>query len=404
MENVFSLFLYILTFVGGFWLDTPSKRNNQKLRNIFVVWLYIFLCFGYMTGADWRNYEKEFYDWHSMMAKDYGYIYTMNFLHHIIEDFWIIFDGFRCLYLWSVILLLKKLTSYWLSAISFLMPMSLLVLTVDSPFRFMIALTFLNCALFCLLKSKYILAILCCGVAPTFHSAILFVIPFVFLVKTTFLLKTKNWILFLFYILVIVFTANLDRITGLQTILGLFLSDHGLNSYSSYEAESGVNFLTFGLVLQIFVFVFVIFTKSIVANKSSFGPIIANMAILGFYVSRFGIAIPTGHRFGWLFTLFLSAYFADLFLTRGRVENIIKSNFTNSVIARNIRLFFLIFAIYYGTIMTKTIVNHFAYIPYSNSIPYIIMGHKPFNERVYYNLNAYKQRTGQSYVLNTDEY
>lgn len=404
MASYLSLLLYVLTFIFGFWLDSPAYRNNTKARRLYVIWLYIFLCFGYMTGSDWRNFETEFYDWNSIFNKDYGYVYTINFLHHFIGDFWIIYDGFRCLYLFSVIVILKKLTPYWLTAISFLVSMSLLTLTIDTPFRFMIALTFLNFAILLIWKSKYIIAISLCAIAATFHGAIILVIPFVFLVKTSFLLKLKNWILILLYILVVVFTANLDRITGLQIIVGLFLADHGFNSYSSYEAESGVNFLTFGLVLQIFVFVFVIITKSIVANKTNNGSIIANMAILGFYVSRFVIAIPTGHRLGWLFDLFLAVFFANLFCIKGCVEKQKVIDSTRNWILRNIRVLFLILVIYYGTTMTKTIVNHFAYIPYSNSIPYIIIGHKPYNERIYYNLKAYQQRTGKKYELNTDDY
>ena len=403
MTSYLSLLLYIITFLSGIVLDSPRYRNNKNLRSFFVVWLYIFLCFGYMTGADWRNYEQEFYDWNRLFTKDYGYVYTVNFLHHLIGDFWIIYDGFRCLYLFSVILLLKKLTRFWMSSLSFLMPMSLLTLTVDSPYRFMIAFTFLNFAVYYILKHKNVRAILLCAIGATFHASVLLIIPLLLFVNTEFFVKTKNWILVLIYIVIILFTASLDRITNLHTIIGLIFSDFGLNAYKTYEADAGVNVFTFGLILQSMVFITILVTRNLVSHHTPNGVLITNLAILSFFVQRLCIAIPTGHRFGWFFTLFVAAYFANLFHIRYYRECINTNVFTSAVV-RNIRVLFIVFIVYYGSTMTKTIVNHFAYIPYSNSIPYIISGHKPFNERVYYNLNAYKQRTGKNYELNTDEY
>ncbi len=402
MASYGSLLLYIITFIFGFWLDSPAYRNNHNLRSVYVVWLYVFLCFGYMTGADWRNYEVVFYDWNDVMDKDYGYVYTTNFLHHIIGDFWVIFDGFRCLYLWSVIVLMKKFTPFWLSAISFMMPMSLLSLTVDSPFRFMIALMFLNFAIINLLKHRYVLVILFCIVAATFHASTIVVIPFLLLLNTGLFVKTKNWILVLVYLAIIVFTANLNNINYLQDIIGLAFSDFGLNSYKSYEAEISVGVFNLGFIIQSMLFLFVICTKSLIAQSTPNGTIVANMSILFFYIQRLGFAIPTGHRFCWLFTLFVAVYFANLFHIK-YFKECFNTKVINSTIVRNVGIVFIMFIVYYGGSMTKTILNHFAYIPYTNSIPYVITGHKPFSEREKYNLIAYKQRTGKSFVLNSDK-
>ena len=403
MSSYFSLSLYILTFVIGLWLDTKALMKNYRLRSIYIVWLYIFLCFGYMTGADWRSYEEEFYNWNRVFTKDYGYVYTMNFLHNYIDDFWVLYDGFRCLYLWSVIKLLKKVTPYWLSALSFLMPMSLLSLTIDSPFRFMIALTLLNFAFIYLFKAKYIPAILLCIIAAFFHASIIVLIPLVFLLKTNIFVKANNWILILIYIAVIVFSTSLESINELQTLVGLAFSDFGLNSYKSYEAEVSANVFTFGLVLHNVIFIFILLTKDIVTRNTLSGSTVANMTILYFFVQRLGSTIPTGHRFCWLFTVFEAAYFMNLFHIDDLKWNLNNIILYNSKFVRRIKFIFVIFAFYYGSSMIKTIVNHFAYIPYTNSIPYILTEHKPYTERDKYNLDAYKQRTGKNYVLNTDK-
>lgn len=398
MGSYFSLFLYILTFIGGFLLDSPSLRGNQIIRKVYVVWLYIFLCFGYMTGADWRSYEVVYNDWNDVMDKDYGYVYTTNFIHHFISDFWIVFDIFRCLFLWSVLKVLKYLSHYWLSAASFLMPLSLLSLTVDSPFRFMIALMLLNFSILLLIKSKYLLAALLCVIAVTFHTSVIVVVPFVFLIKTGIFVKAKNWVLLFVYLVVIVFTTRLDIISNLQSLIGLAFSDFGLNSYKSYTAEISVNVLSFGSIIQILLFLFVIYTRQIVVQNTPNGSLVTNMAILYFYIQRIGMAIPTGHRFCWFFSLFVAVYFADLFHV-----NRYRTLLNNKVLHKSLQVVYLVFILFYGATMTKTIVNHFAYIPYSNSIPYIIMGHKPYAERDKYNLDAYKQRTGESFILNSDQ-
>ena len=43
------------------------------------------------------------------------------------------------------------------------------------------------------------------------------------------------------------------------------------------------------------------------------------------------------------------------------------------------------------------ISNGYSYIPYSNSIYYIITEHKSYNERDAYNFKAYKERTGHDF-------
>ena len=52
------MFIYIVTFLLGILLD--NIRVHRNVRRAFIVWLYIFLCFGYMTGSDWRAYELQY--------------------------------------------------------------------------------------------------------------------------------------------------------------------------------------------------------------------------------------------------------------------------------------------------------------------------------------------------------
>ena len=100
MEDLLSFLLYLLTFLGGFLVD--KMRPNSKVRKVFILWLYIFLCFGYMTGSDWRSYENEYI---TGSVKSWNYVaeplslITLTKLYHIIPDFWLFLGICKCIYL-----------------------------------------------------------------------------------------------------------------------------------------------------------------------------------------------------------------------------------------------------------------------------------------------------------------
>lgn len=84
------MFIYIITFLLGILLD--SFRVNKNIKIVFIIWLYIFLCFGYMTGSDWRAYElqyqsADYYYYNATYEK--GFYTLFYFLKLFISDFFI---------------------------------------------------------------------------------------------------------------------------------------------------------------------------------------------------------------------------------------------------------------------------------------------------------------------------
>ena len=75
-------YLFIVLFC---WVLSQSKlKKSQITQSLFAISLILFLCFGYMTGSDWRSYEK-WYEWGIVSIllggyKEPGYhIYSMFF-------------------------------------------------------------------------------------------------------------------------------------------------------------------------------------------------------------------------------------------------------------------------------------------------------------------------------------
>ena len=53
--------LYFLSFCSAYAFVFIKQANKSAWLKTYLVLLCLFLCFGYMTGSDWRSYE-DIYD------------------------------------------------------------------------------------------------------------------------------------------------------------------------------------------------------------------------------------------------------------------------------------------------------------------------------------------------------
>ena len=384
MKDIVSVLLYLCTFLFGFFLEGFKGKYRTRYIRIYVLWLFVFLCFSYMNGADWRGYELDYNSGGlESQDKDYGYYLLIRTCRFFIKDFWITFALLKCLYLWSCIKLLKAVTPRWISSLSVMIPTALLFMLINSPFRFMIAMTCINGAFYCTLKGHYFFALVFCIISVPFHSAALFTIPFIPFIKYHPFCRINNWFLIAVYVLLIVVSSNLDNVLFVQLFLDAVFRDSGLRSYNAYFAEDTRSFFTLGILLQFFIFLVILFTKNKVAKGMPNGELVSNMAILSCFVWRLVAVMPTASRVVYPLMLFYSIYFVYL----AKRERVVK----------------FIIACYFCLTMTNSLYESFVYLPYTNSIPYIVFGHKPYAERSEYNLKAYKARTGETIHLLIDE-
>ena len=170
-----SILLYLFTY--SVCIYCGFKKKNPPLLLLF---LYVFLCFGYMTGSDWRNYELKYNDSSTFLetaVQEKAFYFFYDKLHLLISDFFLSVGLLKCIYFLSIIKIIRHISESWLIVIAVMLPLSLLFMLINNPLRFMIANIFLNFAIYFYLKKKILLGSLLLFAAPFFHLVSLFFIP-----------------------------------------------------------------------------------------------------------------------------------------------------------------------------------------------------------------------------------
>lgn len=376
----FTILLYIFTFLFGISLDFfKGLYHRPLLRKVYIFWLFIFLCFGYMTGSDWRSYETVFneltYDTVRFSEKEIGFWFVFWIIKHIIPDFWIVIGLMKCAYLYTLLRFLKRVTPYYISTLAILMPISLGFLLIDNPLRFMCALIFVNIALIYVIKRKYVISIILMLISFLFHqTTIFFFVIILFGLLSDKMMKVNRVVLFLIYIAIYIISFRIQNLMTAFTFASTFFNNFiNVDAYWSYEM-SDQGMFAIGNLVQIVFFVGVLLSRK-AASNIPYGHYVYTLTIFNLLLNRFLNFMDTGFRL----VIPLGYFFAILIVTL-----IVRRKY--------IGYFFLL---YYCISFPINIWQSWKYIPYTNSIPYILMGHKDYQERSTHNLDAYKQRTGK---------
>jgi len=385
IESIISCLLYLFTFCVGFILDVRTK--SDKTKRWYVVWMFIFLCFGYMTGSDWRNYEWD-YNYASRQNRavsEFGFYLIFDMAKRLNIDFWLFSGIMKSLYLFAVIRLLKKLTPYYTSCLSICMVGSLLFMLVDYPMRFTVACTIFLFAVPYLFKHKILQFLLISSFGIIFHNTIAVTILF-FLIGyycSDKLIRTNKYFLSILYIAFAFVFSSISNVAIIQNLVTAFYVDNGVRDFSqNYLVEDNDAFWTIGSFIQIFLSCFVIFVKDYFVGGN--WKQILKLSIVGSFFSRILLIVPSGFRLTIPLGIFSSIIIVSYFY---------KCRHWLSYVV--IALYFLM--------LSKSLYFSYVYIPYSNSIPYIItQKHLPYNERSQYNLTEFIKRTGHSFYQNAE--
>lgn len=394
---IFSFSLYFITIFWGFYLDGGSsgainvKRSKVKRSCIiYIIWLYIFLCFGYMTGADWFIFERVYLDFDSYStryASEPASWLVFKFGHYLLPDFWFFYGLAKCAYLFSVFYLLSKITENKYLAVALLIPCQLGFLLIENPFRFMLAALCINYAL-CIIydrltdkkaKSQILTISLLILLAVCFHNAcIIYIVlfPILFFVKK--IKKINGLILFFFYMLLTYIFSDVSLLYkwGSSFINYLLMYVEMKDYAQSYLADNEGGFFTIGNIFRIFIFAIVLLSKKKVVSTVDNGDVIYGLTIAYLLIGRVFSMVPTGFRYSLPFATFYVVY----------IINMLK---TNKILAQLLTIYILL-------AFGKKLWTSYDMIPYSNSIPYILTEHLPYSERVKYNPTECYKRTGEA--------
>lgn len=384
MNDYLSLAVYLITFAAGLFIND----NNKKATRLYVIWLYVFLCFGYMTGSDWRSYEPEFYGnsiyW--MYETEPMSLFLLKFSRFLIPDYFLFLGLTKCLYFWSALRVVERITSKKMATIAVLLHLLFIFMLISNPLRFMWAMIPVNFALESIVASVYsnqkvrwyyVYGLLI--VSVLFHNSaivFLFLFPLIYIFRNISQVN-RIWISVSFLIVVIL-TSNFSYIDEVKnSITNYFTIKYGFKDYSvSYSIESGESLFAIGNILKLLFFSLVLFYRDKVITENN-GAFVYSMTIFYFFLDRFLIIIPTGFRLALFLTYFYSAFVVCLY--------------------RQKKLASYVFLLYFSLALTKNLWYSFDLIPYSNSIPYIMSSHKSYNERDYNNFRAYEKRHHHAY-------
>lgn len=376
------MILYFLIILLCFILD-GKIRKNKAFYIIGCLIVVCFLCFGYMVGSDWRQYERDYdndyYEWY-LLAGEYGSYWVFKIFKDLGVDFWLFTGIFKIIYFSSILTLASQFTEKKWSVIGVYIIMNdLLAIIISCPFRNMLAITVANFAIVLFLRNKKILSAITLLLACTFHSVFIVTVAILlsYFLLNKIAIKITSFQYVLMYIgfyIIILFTPIFDMIYSY--VIPIFsLTDMA----ELHGAENMKNFLTVGNIKEFLLFVVLItFRDDILKLKG--GSILfyfAMFSALGFLLFK---CLPVGSRFNIINKFFYAIVFSQIIFAK--LSKSVKSYIPRFVLV--ICFLSTFYSMYYT----------YLYIPYSNSIPYIITEHKPYAERYDYNYKAYQNRTG----------
>ena len=382
--DVISILLYICTFLVGLYRGIKySKISNNKL---FVIWIFVFLCWGYMTGSDWRSYENDYYGdlypWQYITEPLSLLVFT--YVPNIISDFWLFLGLSKCLYLATVFYFYNKITNNPLAAVACAIPMFLVSLLIDNPLRYMFAMIPLTIAIAVgvesvdkgFTKKRIFRMVVFILLASMFHnSCFIFLIIFPLAFRFRNISKLSRVAIFVAFLILVVITSDVSLINSVKQLYVSTFSIFGeVKEYSGYDAVDNSSVFSIGNLFKIVLLGIVLYTRGKVVGSSKYSELFYSFSIFYFFIDRFTILIESGYRLTMPFMYFYSLYVINLLKMKVRIGRFV--------------------LVYMVLSFVMTMWSTFVLIPYSNSIPYILTGHKSYNERYYNNFDAQRARTG----------
>lgn len=355
-------------------------RKNKLNEGIFLMVLGAFICLGYMTGSDWRAYESYYYtDFTSRMVEP-GYMLCSNLFHASGVGFWFfhIFLKVIC-YVFLIRLLRKYSACFYLALMLFLASFGYYMF-IDCPFRNVIAVfIFLSAIRYYAGRrfGPYLLLVLC---AASFHLTALVGILFYFIRWD----KVSTTVLVIIYAVVFmllasgVFSQVLDMLT--------FYSPYLLTRIGAYENSTLLqgNMLSMGLVLRLVCLTFMCLYRKMICREFKWGVLVFSLCYTYLLFSLLAYAVPIFLRFTYYLALFY----------------VIMVTYFVTVLKKDSRHLMMGCYLFVCLAITYTTCRSVFYVPYTNIIPYAIMGDFPdYYYRSHYNF-IHTPYTGIEYKWN----
>ena len=366
----------ILCAISAFSRELSENRRWILFAGIL---LCLFFCFGYMTGSDWRNYEKMYEDidfnrFYFGYKNEPGYYLLMWIAKRAGLPFWVFFILVKCI-LFRIIY--QTVFDYckesgWITLMYFL-PWFGLYFFIDNPMRNCIAVTIFILSTKYVLERKFWKFLLLTLLAMSFHVTAVFVI----LLYPIVCRNISKWIYLILFIVLNVLFAKPDLLINI--IVAAFSKvpylDYKVVTYFLMDSVFVQGkFLSFGLLWQTVLFILMLLYRDRIISQigGEKGLFAYNCAMVYFLLVRLSMTIPMFVRL----QMYLSVYVAVCIgLT------VLSFEFRS-------RCFYMILlaAVASYTCYDK-VTKSARYVPYTNVLQYVIKGDYPsYSKRFFYNI------------------
>ena len=366
------MLIYIGTILCGYLIAFISSKRHILIKNIFILFLFFFLCFGYTTGTDWRNYEMVYEKldltnlWSSIVFEP-GYMLYIAWFKSLGIDFWIMWCITKCIILYVFVQFINKYNFHEsISIITFFVGVFGYYLFIDNPMRILIAMMFFTLSVNKFFNNKKKTAYHYMILAFSFHiSAIVLPIYLFFLKKKH---SIPCWLI-IFVLFNFVFSSKEFLLQLSSSIFGnIPYIQAKIYSYF-FLRESDNKIISFGFLINILFFCMCLYKYKQIDDKYKLFCINSTMLFVCLYRLTFSLDIMA--RFQYYIYLFYAIGLFQLY----KLLQIKWRLFLGSI--------FLIMPIYFTI---SKVTKDSRYIPYTNYIIYSLFGNDmSYNERLNYN-------------------
>jgi hypothetical protein len=335
---------------------------------------------GYMTGSDWRSYERMY------MALDinnlnysgrieYGYYLYMMLAKKLGISFWTYFIITKLIILGVFFKHLKRYGGqlFYLNLALFVALFGL-YLFIDNPMRNLIGAAIYLWSFKFIYRREFFKYVFVCAVASLFHLSFLFFIPLYFILNRSFSGTKIVWVYIAINIFLLVFSEQLILIFKDLEIFTMQLYPRFQEQVTKYILDEGLHDNPFGIgtIIKHMMFGIVLYNRKKIINYSKYGNIIFNVTVITLFLYRFIYVWPIILRLVIPFTIFYCTSLGAI------IRNTQKYKY-------NRYAYYLVFIVLaYGT-MVNVITGSDKYIPYTNHLSYILDEPLPYSIRSNYN-------------------
>lgn len=373
-----TIYITVYSLILFFAINKKAK-NIKELEKILIIILGVFLCFGYMTGSDWRGYELMYESIQLSNMFDYvkgfevGYAIIQIMFKSLGFNFWSFFIIIKIICFLITINALKKYSNknYTWGLLLFYGVFALDAY-IDNPMRNLIASVIFILSYKYLLTNnpfKYIFLLL---IASTFHMSSLLLLPVYFIRNVNLNRKTIIFTLITLFLIVLINQWQFREflLNTIWSSSNLFSERFGSVFLHESFYEDNSNIITLGFLFHYCAFILILFKKEEI-ERQKYGRLIFNLSFLYIIVYTISFSI-------WIFFRMRLFLFVPFCICLSYLPYLYKKN-----ISKIITIAIIVIISFFT--MHSTITGSYKYIPYTNYLTYLFKEKPTYYERYYYN-------------------